>query len=430
MTITPSDSQAAAIRQIKAWFEHRTDEQQVFRLFGYAGTGKSTVLKFALDDLGLDADDAEDVVTATFTGKAAMVLRRKGTPAQTIHSLIYSVQEAPEEEIAEAEKELAQMEREVLALVGWARTEAQSQCEARRQAIKELRRPQFRLNPDSAAAHAKLIVLDEVSMVGGDMAKDLLSYERPILVLGDPGQLPPIKGEGAFVDATPDVMLTEVHRQAAESAVIRLATWARQGRPIPMGLHDPLVAKMRFGDLSPEMCLNADQVICGRNDTRIMLNNGIRRVAGHTSLLPDPGEKIICLKNSKDMGVVNGMFLELDEAIDDAELIFKARLITEDGAVVGTPNRDGEAWVPVYKGPFLDHVQMDKDRNGRDWKLLRKVKPLEMVFGYAITCHKAQGSGWRNVIVWDDGLGRSDADRRRWLYTAITRAEEGLVLLS
>ncbi len=299
-----------------------------------------------------------------------------------------------------------------------------------RQAIKEMRRPRFRLNPDSAASAARLIVLDEVSMVGEDMAKDLLSYKRPILVLGDPGQLPPIKGEGAFVDAEPDVMLTEVHRQAAESAIIRLATWARQGRPIPMGLHDPLVAKMPFGDLSPEMCLKADQVICGRNDTRILLNNGIRRVAGRQGLLPQPGEKIICLKNSKTHGVVNGMFLGLDEAVDDAELIFKARLRTEDDAVVGEPNDDGEAWVPVYKGPFLDHIQLDKDRGSRDWKLLRKIRPLEMVFGYAITCHKAQGSGWRNVIVWDDGLGRTDADRRRWLYTAITRAEEGLVLLS
>ncbi len=116
MTITPSDTQAAAIRQIKDWFEHRTDEQQVFRLFGYAGTGKSTVLRFALDDLGLDAGEPEDVVTATFTGKAAMVLRQKGTPAQTIHSLIYSVSEAPEEEIAAAEKALAKQERKAQGL--------------------------------------------------------------------------------------------------------------------------------------------------------------------------------------------------------------------------------------------------------------------------------------------------------------------------
>ena len=49
----PSAAQAAAIAEVRDWFENRTEDQQVFRLFGYAGSGKSTVLKFALDDLGL-----------------------------------------------------------------------------------------------------------------------------------------------------------------------------------------------------------------------------------------------------------------------------------------------------------------------------------------------------------------------------------------
>src|SRR6185295_17115561 len=91
------------------------------------------------------------------------------------------------------------------------------------------KRPGFALNPKSDAAHAKLIVLDEVSMVSEEMARDLMSFGRPILVLGDPGQLPPIKGEGAFTRDAPDIMLTEIHRQAGESAIIRLATMARQG---------------------------------------------------------------------------------------------------------------------------------------------------------------------------------------------------------
>ena len=88
---TPSATQAAAIREIKEWFETRTEEQQVFRLFGYAGSGKTTVLKFALDELGLsphrsakDGRCVPGVVTATFTGKAALVLTRKGTPARAV----------------------------------------------------------------------------------------------------------------------------------------------------------------------------------------------------------------------------------------------------------------------------------------------------------------------------------------------------------
>ncbi len=110
-SFTPSAAQAAAIAEIREWFETRTDHQQVFSLFGYAGSGKSTVLKFALDDLGVaphrsakDGSCVPGVVTATFTGKAALVLNRKGTPARTIHSLIYSVIDATEEEIEAAVK--------------------------------------------------------------------------------------------------------------------------------------------------------------------------------------------------------------------------------------------------------------------------------------------------------------------------------------
>src|SRR6186997_3705837 len=110
MTIKPSDTQSRAIAAIKDWFNSRTGEQQVFRLFGYAGTGKSTVLKFALDELGLEPHRSSrdggscvpGVVTATFTGKAALVLRRKGTPARTIHSLIYSVIVSTDEEVEAA----------------------------------------------------------------------------------------------------------------------------------------------------------------------------------------------------------------------------------------------------------------------------------------------------------------------------------------
>ena len=261
---------------------------QVCRLFGYAGSGKSTVLKFALDELGLEphrgerdgGDCVPGVVTATFTGKAALVLRRKGTPARTIHSLIYSVIEATEEEIAAAQKKIEQAENEARRLSGFDRTSADAAIEAMRQSVAGMKKPRFALNPQSDAAHAKLIVLDEVSMVGEEMARDLMSFGKPILVLGDPGELPPIKGEGAFTKDAPDIMLTEIHRQAAESAIIRLATMARQGQPIGFGQHDTFVWKMRKADVTPEQCLRGGQVICGMNATRLQLNNGMRRAAG------------------------------------------------------------------------------------------------------------------------------------------------------
>jgi exodeoxyribonuclease-5 len=437
--VTPSDNQARAIAAIKEWFATRTEAQQVFRLFGYAGTGKSTVLKFALEELGLETHQSDrnggscvpGVVTATFTGKAALVLRRKGTSARTIHSLIYSVIEATEEEIQAAQKEIEAAENDARSLIGFDRTAAEAAIEAMRQALSGMKKPRFALNPESDAGHAKLIVLDEVSMVGEEMARDLMSFKKPILVLGDPGQLPPIQGEGAFTKDAPDIMLTEIHRQAGESAIIRLATMARQGEPIGFGQYDEFVWKMPKMDVTPEQILRGGQVICGKNATRLELNNAMRRAAGFGggSLPTGPREKIVCLKNQNDIGLINGMFLMLDDIVDEGSLYFSATVIDEDGNPIGSPASDGKRGrLRIYKGHFEDHVALDRHRHDRDWKEKRRL--TEATFGWAITGHKAQGSQWENVIVWDDGLGRTEQDRRRWLYTVITRAERGLVILS
>jgi exodeoxyribonuclease-5 len=435
---TPSPAQAAAIREIRDWFENRTAEQQVCRMFGYAGSGKSTVLRFALEDLGLSPHQSErdggcvpGVVTATFTGKAAYVLKKKGTPARTIHSLIYSVLEATEEEVEAAAKKVREAEAGIRTLTGFERTAAEAGIEAMRQALAQMKKPRFALNPQSDAADARLIVLDEVSMVGEEMARDLMSFGKPILVLGDPGQLPPIKGEGAFTRDAPDVMLTEIHRQAAESAIIRLATMARQGEPIGFGEYDRSVAKMRKGDVTPAQALRSGQLICGMNATRLQLNNAMRGAAGFgAGVLPSgPGEKIICLKNQNDIGLINGMFVTLEDVVDEGSLYFSAVVRGEDGALVQPPDaRGGSGRLRIYKGHFEDHLDFDRERHDRDWK--QKKQLTEATFGWAITAHKAQGSQWENVIVWDDGLGRSELDRRRWLYTAITRAEQGLVILA
>ena len=437
-TVTPSPTQAAAIREIKEWFETRTDEQQVFRLFGYAGSGKSTVLKFALDELGLsphrsakDGACTPGVVTATFTGKAALVLARKGTPARTIHSLIYSAIEATEEEIAEAAKRIREAENSACQLSGFDRTTAEAAIEAMRQSLSSMKHPRFALNPQSDAADARLIVLDEVSMVGEDMARDLMSFGRPILVLGDPGQLPPIKGEGAFTREAPDIMLTEIHRQASESAIIRLATMARTGEPIGFGTYDAHVAKLRKSDITPEQALRGGQLICGMNATRLQLNTAMRAAAGlgGTWLPTGAAEKIICLKNQNNLGLINGMFVTLEDVVDEGSLYFSAEVTDEDGHRVGPLDRDGQPGrLRIYKGHFEDYIAYDRNRHDRDWKEKRNL--TEATFGWAITAHKAQGSQWENVIVWDDGLGRTESDRRRWLYTAITRAERGLVLLA
>jgi exodeoxyribonuclease V len=435
---TPSDLQAKAIGEIKDWFLHRTAEQQVFRVFGYAGVGKTTITGHAIDELGLDtmAKGADGIVSgsdgvlyAAFTGKAALVMTRKGTPASTIHSLIYRVSEATPEEIERVKKEIAEIRAKLPTLDPAVRLFEESRVRSLEIRLDDIHKPRFVFNEQSIVRDAALIVLDEVSMVGDDMARDLLAFGKPILVLGDPGQLPPIKGEGAFTKAAPDVMLTEIHRQAGESAIIRLATMARQGLSIPYSEHDAYVWKMPRSSVGPEQMLHGGQVICGRNATRMQLNIAMKCAAGFDTVYPtgehrnSQPEKIICLKNRHDLGIVNGMFLELSDVRDEDEIGFSASIRTEDGDPVGAK----AARYVIYKGHFDDHVERDRDRDRRDHWIKRGL--IEAVGGYAITCHKSQGSQWKNVIVYDDGLGRTAEDRARWLYTAITRAEQGLVIL-
>jgi exodeoxyribonuclease-5 len=426
MSFTPSPQQAAAIRAIVDWYQHRTQYQQVFRLFGYAGSGKSTITAHAIEALGLSIEPDEGrwisrVLFAAFTGKAALVMTRKGTPASTIHSLIYRVSEATAEEVERVEKDLATL-RNTLGGMGPAeRIFAETQIRRLELRLADIHKPQFVLNDQSMVREADLIVLDEVSMVGTEMAMDLLAFGKPILVLGDPGQLPPIKGTGAFTEATPDVMLTEIHRQAGESAIIRLATLARECQPIPHGAYDDLVWKMPRHQVLPAQMLNGGQVICGRNATRLQLNAAMKHAAGFPAVYPEGrGEKIICLKNRHDLGLVNGMFVSLSDLQDENHLAFTAAVTTEDGTTVQGRQR-------FYKGHFDDHVVPDPERARRDWRDVRRL--VETTWGYAITCHKAQGSQWPNVIVYDDGYGHTAEERARWLYTAITRAERGLVIL-
>lgn len=425
MSFVPSPQQAAAIAKFEHWFRHRTGRQQIFRLFGYAGTGKTTITCLAIAELGLEPIDrtggSGGVLYAAFTGKAALVMTRKGTPASTIHSLIYRVSEATPEEIERVTRELETLRGSLRSMGPAERSFGETQIRRLELRLADSHQPRFVLNEQSLVRDADLIVLDEVSMVGAEMASDLLAFGKPILVLGDPGQLPPIKGEGAFTDAAPDVMLTGIHRQAETSAIIRLATMARQSTPIPYGEYDAFAWKMRRSDVGPHQFLKGGQVICGRNATRLHLNNAMKQAAGFTGVYPQGnGEKIICLKNRHDLGLVNGMFLDLSEIRDESALAFSAVVRTEDGDAV-----PGRQW--FYKGYFDDHDAYDADRLRRDWHEMRGL--VESIWGYAITCHKAQGSQWENVIVYDDGLGRTAQDRARWLYTAITRAERGLVIL-
>ena len=234
-------------------------EPQVFRLFGYAGVGKTTLARHIAE--GARGETA----FAAFTGKAALVMRSKGCAgATTIHALIYRASEGAEGA------------------------------------------PTFTLNADGPASRAGLIVIDECSMVDAELARDLLSFGKPILVLGDPFQLPPVKGGGYFTDGAPDVMLTQIHRQAQDNPIIRLSRdralrRRAQGRRLWRDARHP--ARRRS---TRPRCSAADQVLVGVNRTRRAYNQRMRDLNGFKEPLPVAGDRLVCLRNDRTKGLING----------------------------------------------------------------------------------------------------------------------------
>lgn len=355
-----SPQQDRAIKSVNAWLKD-DHAPQVFYLAGFAGTGKTTIAKKL-------AQDAGKVVFAAFTGKAALVLKSKGCKnASTIHSLIYK----PEED-----------DRGIMS---------------------------FLLNKhDSPAASADLIVIDEVSMVGEDLGKDLLSFGRKVLVLGDPAQLPPVGGEGFFTARQPDFMLTEVHRQAAESPVLHLATTVRQGGRLSLGSYgnSHVIKREQVGQ---KLVLEADQVLTGTNKTRRLTNDKIRKLLGLTGRFTF-GDRVVALKNDKERGLLNGSIWSVDEIKSQSE--------TETEMVV----RPLDIGMNTNAAPVkTHHAWLDGTEKELPWTIQRDYQPFD--HAYALSVHKAQGSQWDNVLIFDESRVFRD-DAAKHLYTAITRAAE------
>jgi exodeoxyribonuclease-5 len=357
-----SPEQDAALIAVDRWLKAPTS--QVFRLFGYAGVGKTTLARHVAEHV------EGEVLFAAFTGKAAHVMRQKGCAgASTIHALIYR----PADEAEDGEM-------------------------------------MFTLRRDAPASKADLIIIDECSMVDEELGKDLLSFGKPVLVLGDPAQLPPVKGGGYFTEAEPDFMLTEIHRQAADNPIIRLSMDIREGREPDTGGGALRLLSRR--EIDAEAILGADQVLVGVNRTRRLYNGRMRELKGHKGAAPESGEKLVCLRNNKKKGLLNGgLWRVVEQRETKAE---RARLVVEpeDGG------RRARISVPIAfftEGP--ENVPFEA-RRGSD----------EFDYGYALTVHKAQGSQWDDVVLFDESFAFREA-RARWLYTGVTRAAERLTLV-
>ena len=359
-----SDQQGQAAQAVQRWMRDPSGKPW-FYLAGFAGSGKTTIARVL-------AEEARSVVYAAFTGKAALVLASKGcTPSSTIHGLIYKIKD-PDSQV-----------------------------------------PEFVLDDGSDAATVALIIVDEVSMVDEHLAQDLLSFGTRILVLGDPAQLPPVKGTGFFTSKNPDFMLTEIHRQAAESPIIRMSMDVREGRGLKVGAFGTSVVMTRDG-MTPEMVLDADQVIVGLNKTRRRYNARVRELMGHVGRFVI-GERVVTLKNDKQRGVLNGALWDVLEIRSSDEY---------ESTIVASPLDAGMTQCPVEV--HTHHAWLDGTENELDWRKKKNYDPVD--YGYVLSCHKSQGSQWDNVLVFDESAYFRD-DHRAWLYTAITRAAERVTVV-
>ena len=391
MELTPKQQEGLKI----ALERHKANEIYTV-IAGFAGTGKSTLVKFIIDALDVDKDK---VAYATYTGKAAEVLRKKGNPnAMTLQRLLYD--------------------------------------SIPRQGGGFIRIPKKQLDYD-------IVVVDEVSMVPKTMVDMLLAHRVYILFLGDPGQLPQIdKKEAHNLLDHPHVFLDEVMRQAAESEIIQLTMKIRNGEDIPF-MHGKEVIVAPKAELVTGHLTWADIIICATNKTRHNMNRQKRELLGYSGVL-QTGERIIVKRNywedcdEDGNALVNGTvgtvanpyesFVRIPSYIknDRRDLPLIGCIFTPDG------------------GKSFDTFEIDKDYLLKeepcvDWRVsyqLGKLKPKigdvlpkQATYGYALTCHAAQGSEFDKVLVIEESFPFDKIEHQRWLYTATTRAAEKLVLV-
>lgn len=347
----------------------RSDSNRI-TLTGLAGTGKTTVSHFLYHEwvkAGLS------VCVIAPTAKAAMVLRRKGVPATTIHSAIYKYR---------------------------------GQFEAFDGSLELI------FKDNNSGKFCDRLIIDETSMVTSRQRDDIQSRDIPSLWVGDPGQLKPVKSKPNGLLTRPDFTLTEIHRQAADNPIIQFSYLVRGGKSLatrhPGIRHVSVSGKGPTAVAGHMLDLGIDHLIVRTNAQRVAVNRSYRLLLDRKGLL-DVGDKVVCLMNNKNLDIVNGEMFTVTQIYDRTPLYTTFRGISETGVVYRL-----SAW----------NEQFGQERTTTDE--VDQIFAL-MDYAYSITCHKAQGSGWPSVAVAYKGSEGQD-DSREWAYTAVTRAEQSLTV--
>lgn len=365
VTIALTDEQEKAVESMVAVLTKKAGGQKMLKLGGLAGTGKTTIINEALRraNRAVHSDnelvlDPEGIAVSAFTGKAVSVLRKKGIPeAKTLHSLMYEVE-----------------------------TDSKGK-------MHFFKKPRL---------YVPGVIVDEASMLNMDLYMDLMSYQLPTVFVGDHGQLEPV-GDDPGLMRSPDIRLEQIHRQAAESRILQWAHACREGTQARVDFPKNDEFQRLSKNDAMTRCHEYDAVLCGFNKTRVAINSVIRHRRGFEGDLV-PGERLICLRNNRELGVFNGMMMTVEDV----------------------HNFDGYYWdidVVTDTGQDLTHQSVALRPEGNPMGIPRDVVIAD--YGYCLTVHKSQGSEWNKVLVFEE-IWADKWDPRRWRYTAATRAAKHL----
>lgn len=373
-----SPDQVNAVRQAQAWFNSR--DIRPFRIFGPAGSGKTTVASHVLAALGTTTQALAP------TNRAARILRTRGVHgAKTIHSVLF--QPTP-----------------------WCLTEnhqVDNRCIQEESKHNHGVRFFKRHDPPEGV---RCFTIDEASMVGRRIGDDIGLFRIKTLVIGDPYQLPPVGDEAAYASDLPGVDLETSHRFDSLSDIGKLANTIRMSS----GLKDwkSLIPYVTFDDVH-----DYDLLLAWRNETRWQIINTLRAIRGLPDDRPVIGDRLISVANTYEAGVLNADELTVVGEITPTTHMGAWNIPTREAGVVmawqaGFRDFEGEKWAAAQSR-----------RKGTDI--------CALTFSECMTVHKAQGGEWERVLVVDDLEKASwvlDRDTpgglNTWAYTAVTRASK------
>ena len=380
---------------LKLCIEKYLNHDKYCIISGYAGAGKSTLVKVIVENLP-EIDPETDVTYACFTGKAAQVLLKKGNKnVTTLHKLLYESIPKPD----------GTFFRKIKKTIDY-----------------------------------KIVVVDEVSMAPKVLMDLLFKHDVFVIALGDPFQLPPVdKDQDNGLLKHPDIFLDEIMRQSLDSEIIQLSMKIRNQEPIQYK-HGSDVIVMKKNELNTGVLQWADQILVGTNATRVDINNQMRDLLGRGDK-PEDGDKVICLRNywdnfaTNDDPLVNGTIGYISRAYETYNRtprwvgnqtikVLVADFISDSGADFGPLQMDEKQ---ILTGERCLGYK-DIYRLMSNWRTKHLV-PMEFTYGYAITGHKSQGSEWDKVLILEERFPFEKEEHARWLYTCVTRASERLVLV-